>query len=243
MNDEKKVSSREYLKEDYPRNLLLTMKDIWLETIPEEITSDIYNGIQFAICMLKPKAQEVLRRRFQERQTYEEIGKAFGFGSENARKICSDALRKLRTPTHLVYIRNGLQGAIKKMYDSSAQQVYDKGYKDGYRQGLDDANNGTVKEGLSINILTLPVEALYIQPKVVECLHKGGIKTIGDALALDDDDFRKITGFTMNRRTEVAGALHRYGLITENIDWFFYYNLWESRQKRANTNNEENKND
>ncbi len=244
MSEEKKNTTYENLKEEYPRNLLLTMKDIWLETTPEDITPDIYNGIQFAICMLKPNAQEVLRRRFQQRQTFEEIGKAMGFSLENSRRICSEALRKIRTPSYLMYIRYGLKGATKRNYDLSAQQIYDKGYKEGYRQGMDDANNGVVKEGLSINILTLPVEALYIQPKVVECLHKGGIETIGDALALGDDDFRKITGFTMNRRAEVAGALHRYGLITENIDWFFYYNLWEGRQKRSKKNSEkENDND
>ncbi len=242
MSDDKKITSRDYLGIDYPRNLLIALNNGHEEELPDEITTDMCNGILYASTFLNEREQKFLKMRYVDRMSLDSIGKVFGFSVERARRMNYEMCRKLRHPTKYYYIRLGLQAAVKEICSNSSQGNYDKGYEDGYRQGLDDANNGVVKEGFSVNIHTLPVEVLCIQERTIKFLRDNGIETLGDIVRLEDENMRKIKNFTLYRRIIIAGALQRFGLIRDNVDWLLYYELWESRQKRQQNNKDKENN-
>lgn len=78
-------TKRNFLKEEYPRNLLLYIGDRQEVEIPTELTPDILAGITYAISLLDGREQQLIRMRFIERQTLSSIGKVFGVKTERTR--------------------------------------------------------------------------------------------------------------------------------------------------------------
>lgn len=113
MDNERRLRIKNALKEPYPRNLLLTINEGTRHTVGipiESITQDNINGLLFALTTLPDREQEMIRLRFVERWTYAAIGQVFGISLERTRQILVRAIRKLRDPNHLPYIKHGLQG-------------------------------------------------------------------------------------------------------------------------------------
>ena len=113
MNTGKNQRIKDALKEPYPRNLLLTINEGTRHTVGipiENITQDNIDGLLFALTTLSDREQEIIRLRFVERQTYAAIGQVFGISLERTRQILVRAMRRLREPSRLPYIKYGLQG-------------------------------------------------------------------------------------------------------------------------------------
>ncbi len=229
MSEEKKTR-RDFLKEPYPWNLLHSIQAGRDIILPEEITDEIQAGIDYVISRLDAREQEIIRRRYLEGQTLSEIGSVLGVIQERVRQIEVKCLQKLSKPRCMQYIRYGIQGVVQRHSDIARKQGYDKGYNDGYRQALDDTKNGIEKEGVSVNILSLPIEALCLPNRTCTCLTDAGFSELRDLLNLDKSELKKITGLTVDRRCEVAGALSKYGLCPEG--WHDHLILWEVRNKK-----------
>lgn len=109
---ERKTSSKAE-KLSYPENLIT---DIGLEVvfgvneyIP--LTDDQLRGLQKAIESIRPREQEALRIRYEQQETLQFVGDHFSFSRERARQIIVKALRKLRNPLRLDYIKEGYEAA------------------------------------------------------------------------------------------------------------------------------------
>ncbi len=229
MSEEKKTR-RDFLKESYPWNLLHSIQAGRDIILPEEITDEIQAGIDYVISRLDAREQEIIRRRYLEGQTLSEIGSVLGVIQERVRQIEVKCLQKLSKPRYMQYIRYGIQGVVQRHSDIARKQGYDKGYNDGYRQALDDTKNGIEKEGVSVNILSLPIEALCLPNRTCSCLTDFGFRELRDLLNLNKSELKRIIGLTVDRRCEVAGALSKYGLCPEG--WHDYLILWEVRNKK-----------
>lgn len=94
------TNSSRLLKEPYPLNLLRTIEyDAPVETvIPYKETQEVLDGIQCAVTMLAERDQRLIHLRFVERNTFEAVGKEFGFTAECARHHIHLVLRRLRKP-------------------------------------------------------------------------------------------------------------------------------------------------
>ncbi len=149
---------------------------------------------------------------------------------ERIRQIEVKCLQKLSKPRNMQYIRYGIQGVVQRHSEVARKQGYDEGYNDGYRQALDDTKNGIEKEGISVNILSLPIEGLCLPNRTCACLTDAGFRELRDLLNLGKNELKKIKGLSVDRRCEVAGALSKYGLQPEG--WHDYLILWDVRQKR-----------
>lgn len=229
MSEEKKTKS-DFFKEPYPWNLLHSIQEGRDIILPEEITSEIQAGIDYVISRLDDREKEIIRRRFVEGQTRSEIGRAIGVIQERIRQIEVKCLQKLSKPRNMQYIRYGIQGVVQRHSEVARKQGYDEGYNDGYRQALDDTKNGIEKEGISVNILSLPIEGLCLPNRTCACLTGAGFRELRDLLNLGKNELKKIKGLSVDRRCEVAGALSKYGLQPEG--WHDYLILWDVRQKR-----------
>lgn len=109
---ERKTSSKAE-KLSYPENLIT---DIGLEVVfgvneYTSLTDDQLKGLQKAIESIRPREQEALRIRYEQQGTLQFVGDHFSFSRERARQIIVRALRKLRNPLRLDYIKEGYEAA------------------------------------------------------------------------------------------------------------------------------------
>ena len=110
MTKERKARSKAD-KLPYPENLIT---DLGLEAICgsneyKPLNDDQIKGLQYALQQLRPREQEVLKARYENQGTLQVVGEQFGFTRERARQIILKALRKLRNPLRLDFVRDGYE--------------------------------------------------------------------------------------------------------------------------------------
>ena len=212
MANESTTDKRSILKEEYPRNLLLAIRGGWEQEEPTELTSDVLAGIEYALSTLNEREQLVLCRRYKEQKTLREIGEEIGVKQERSRQIETAALRKLRYPRNMRFITKGVDGYIKERCKVEYERGYQVGYNAGYQQGVDEASNGVSKAGISVTIVSLPIEALDLSVRSFNALRRAGYVTIGDLLKVNEKDIIHIKNLGIKQRQEVAVSLYRYGI-------------------------------
>lgn len=136
MDNEIKDRLRAALKEPYPRNLFLTLsEDKWydIQIDTNNITSDMIEGLEYAISTLPPRDQKIIRMRYAQNMTFTAIGKEFDVTGERIRTVEHRALIRLHRPPLLGYIKYGKVGyeersakveeERKKRYDEEKYQI------------------------------------------------------------------------------------------------------------------------
>lgn len=207
------------VKEEYPQNLLLSLKITAANEIeiPQEITSDIRAGIEYSLSTLDERERNVIQLRFVDRKTYDEIGKTFDISNGRARQIEMKAFRKLREPKRWNYIRYGVEGYLERR----STQEYRKGYNLGFNTGYKDAeihhSEPPSAPRCTEDIKELPLEALHLSSRSYSCLLRAGHKTVGEILKIDELDICRIRNFGRKSSDEVARKLKEIGI--ENTSW------------------------
>lgn len=114
--EERKASSKAD-KLPYPENLIT---DLGLEAVCggneyKPLNDDQMQGLQYALQQLRPREQEAIKARYENQGTLQVVGEQFGVTRERARQIILKALRKLKNPLRLDFIRDGYEaGQLKK---------------------------------------------------------------------------------------------------------------------------------
>ena len=212
MANENTTDKRSLLKEPYPRNLLLAVRGSWEQDEPTELTPDVLAGIEYALSTLNEREQLALCRRYKEQKTLREIGEEIGVKQERSRQIETAALRKLRSRRNMSFMTKGVDGYIKERCKIEYERGYQVGYSAGYQQGVDEAPQGISKAGMSVTIVSLPIEALDLSVRSYNALRKAGYVTIGDLLKVDEKEIIHIKNLGTKQRQEVAVSLYRYGI-------------------------------
>ena len=212
MANENTTDKRKVLKEEYPRNLLLAVRGAWEQDEPTELTADILAGIQYAISTLNEREQLVITRRYKDRKNLREIGEEIGVKQERSRQIETAALRKLRYPRNMRFITMGVDGYIKDRCKVEYERGYQVGYNEGYQLGVNEASNGVSKAGISVTLVSLPIEALDLSVRSFNALRRAGYETIGELLNVDEKGIIQIKNLGTKQRQEVAVSLYRFGL-------------------------------
>lgn len=212
MANENTTDKRSLLKEPYPRNLLLAVRGSWEQDEPTELTPDVLAGIEYALSTLNEREQLALCRRYKEQKTLREIGEEIGVKQERSRQIETAALRKLRSRRNMSFMTKGVDGYIKERCKIEYERGYQVGYSAGYQQGVDEAPQGISKAGMSVTIVSLPIEALDLSVRSYNALRKAGYVTIGDLLKVDEKEIIHIKNLDTKQRQEVAVSLYRYGI-------------------------------
>ena len=112
MDNQTKTKRREALKESFPLNLLLMLKeDRWLgEHIPvDNINEDIKAGLEYVISTLPVRDQRVIKMRYIEKKTYSAIALELDVSVERIRALDHRAVQRLLRPQLLGYIKYGLK--------------------------------------------------------------------------------------------------------------------------------------
>lgn len=209
------ASRKELVKEEYPLNLLLSVKNdsVWETTLPETITADIIAGTQYALSKLDEREQGVVYLRYQERKSFAEIGRHFGISVERVRQINTKLLRKLRYPSVWEFMLYGLEGNFKRRAAAEYDRGYNIGYGEGYEKGVDDAPKGITKAGFTINIKQIPIENLDVSVRAFNCLRRVGYEKVGDLVELTSEQIVQIKNLGVKPASEIAQKLYNLGVV------------------------------
>lgn len=221
---------RRLIQEDYPGNLYKEAYGDY-ETV---LSEDQIRGLFVAMCFLEPRQRTVLEMRYQDKMAFSEIGKIIRVTTERVRQIEHKAMRGLRTPRQHKLVKNGFEGYIQLLRESDKKKSYDRGYLDGYYQGVKEAGSGVAKPGVSVRIVDLPVEALCLTPATHRCLQEAGFDKIAELLVLDEKEVRRIPKLSTKRRREIAEGLRRYQI--RNAVWDFYLPYEEKYETKKENN-------
>lgn len=107
---------RQFLKEEYPINLILAIQYRNSErvSVPSHITDDILRGIEYAISTLKEREQRFIEMRYQKLMTSAEIANAFGVGLSYIYQFDRMVQKHLSAPDRLFPIMHGMNAYIRE---------------------------------------------------------------------------------------------------------------------------------
>ena len=196
-NPEKMAYRKAVLKEPYPMNLLLTLNDGFFHFEPlanEDIKQDNIDGLLHAVSFLPGRTQEMIRLRFEERQTFKKIGETIGITTERVRYLLVDAERKLRSPRLYGYIKYGKVGREVR------------------RAQLEEEKKNAVVDKMQID-----VRDMGLSVKAMNRLIAKRCDVVADVVALKKDEILNIKMLGKTMRQEIASKLESLG-ITDS-DW------------------------
>ena len=192
-------NKRKLLQLPYPENLLMTLLEGIVETI--DVTPDKQAGLDYALSKLTEVEQEVLKLRFQERLTYDEIGKVRGKTGHSACGTENNAMRKLRRTTLRGYILYGKEG-----FEAMDCVFYPPG-----------EIPPPPKEEPDPKLLALPFEELDLSVGAFNTLRRAGYEFVGDIINLSYDQILQINRLSRKRIEEIAAKLRFLGV--RNTAW------------------------
>lgn len=171
---------------EWPENLV---KAIFVEDSLEDcrVALDWRGTLEYLlISTLTDREEQVLRCRYQKGLTYRQIGELVGVGAERIRVIMNKAIRKLRHPSRVKYLRRGMIDCHKADCESCQELNYNRGYQEGFRNGQLNSNSTIPsnpyqdQEDLSeIPIEIAPIDYLDLNVRTFNGLKRANINTIG----------------------------------------------------------------
>lgn len=195
----------------YPENLL---REIGLELVFGEdnytpLTDDQMAGLDYAIGLLKSAERTVLKLRYEDRLTWRKVGTTRERSPERVRQIAQRAIRKLRHPSRVMYIRLGMQGNTERLEQQrAAEEARLK-----ISPPIDDP------KALLEYLDDITVGGMGLSVRSYNCLSREGVKTAGQlyrAITNDSAWLKSIHNLGKNGQTEIICALQKLGVPHES---------------------------
>ena len=166
-------------------------------------------NIKEVIKSLTEREQKVIQLRFIDGYTLEAVARQFSVTRERIRQIEQKALRKLRHPSRLEYLRKGRE--VKQLQDDilnlQTQLVIQKEImlKKLANPELIDVTNEEI-------IGAKTIESLDFSVRTYNCLKRGGITKLHEIYELDVIDLLRIRNLGKKSAREIMSKLKEIGL-------------------------------
>jgi transcriptional regulator with XRE-family HTH domain len=155
----------------YPYNLI----EQYTLPLDEPVADQVKVNLEQVIAsMLTPREALCVDRYFRQYMTLEDIGREFDVGRERIRQILAKAGRKLRHPSRLKYIMNGLD------YKDRINEEYEKRRAELILEEVEHKLNECLDEK--------PIDILDLSVRSYNCLKRAGIETLGQLRACDIEE-------------------------------------------------------
>lgn len=205
------------VEEMYPWNLFNAILEIDADWIKGRFSEDHKAGLTYAVSTLGVVEQEVIKLRYRENKSYEEIQDIFQCLPEKVKEKEMRALNRLREPELYHYIKYGIAGYMKKILAEEKQKAYDRGYQKGYEDAIADALNGFARPEQELSIMALPLEVLNLDTRSYNCLYYNGCRSVGDCVRMDELHISRIRNLGKKSADAIARALRQKDI--RNTDW------------------------
>lgn len=190
----KPKNRKKFLKEEYPYNLISTIIDesVWELNLPTEMTEDHLAGLEYAISQLDEREQTIIRMRFEERQTYAQIGEHLGISLNRVSQVARKALRKLYHPKNLKYYKYGFEG----------HKVRQAEFEEAER-----------KRAYTDKVMETTIYDLDFSVRTFNNLIRAKCEKVSDLIALSEEDILNLKNMGKKQFAEVALKLKALGLL------------------------------
>lgn len=190
----KPKNRKKFLKEDYPYNLIATIIDesVWELNLPTEMTEDHLAGLAFAISQLDEREQTIIRLRYEERQTFAQIGELLNISLNRVSQVERKALSKLYHPRNLRYFKYGIEGTKVK------QAEFEEAEK---------------KRAYTDKVMETTIYDLDFSVRTFNNLIRAKCDKVKDLVALTEEDILNLKNMGKKQFAEVALKLKALGLL------------------------------
>ena len=190
------------------------------EGTEESLPADYCGALEYVlIATIKDREAQILRYRYQMGLTYREIGERIGLHAERIRQIHDKSIRKLRHPSRLRFLRDGIVPAMERYRENCRELFFNQGYREGYRNGSMEASanmqNDSETEGddsLAIPIEQAPIDILEPSVRLYNCLRRSNICTVGQLLGWSKPELLRIRNFGELSLLELEQTLAKFEL-------------------------------
>lgn len=192
----------------YPEN-------IFFELVGGEanIVSDNVEGLEYVISLLTEREQTILKARYINGETLEEVGKTFGVTRDRIRQIQAKALRKLRHPSRRKYYIKGksvVEAEIKLLEElhEIEKQNYLNAIKEKWEQQQEERKE--LHEELKIDV-SGEIETLDLSLRSYNCLKRAGINTVGELIQTSASQLKKVRNLGLKSYQEIEQKIADMG--------------------------------
>lgn len=206
-------------KNEWPFNIYkaVTTDD---EATEESLPEDYRGALEYVlISTITDREEQVLRYRYQMGLTYRAIGEEFDLHSERIRQIHDKAIRKLRHPARLMFLRYGVTGRMEQYRESCRELFYNQGYQEGFRNGGLEGQAPLLSNPYQqqdddsiIPIEDASVEILDLSVRLNNCLRRANIRNVGQLMDHSRVSLRKIRNLGRVSLMELEIKLEKYNL-------------------------------
>ena len=202
----------------FPNNLFY---DLGVET-PTEQAEDFFGTFMYVLRVVTDaRNSRAMLLRYKEGKPYNEIGDALGVSKQRAQELIQSIVNTISGEYILM-----LQKGIKRYYDdlfadriaylndtieeSEREQIKRDAYEKGYENGFTDGLVGKASNTANIDLLSnISINTLPLSIRTYNALQKNGIRSLGDLVKVGD----KIIGFRTFGKTcfiEIIALLKSY---------------------------------
>lgn len=200
---------------EYPFNLMYAVFEDDVEEMIEnaDTISDFNGSVEYALHTLGERERTVLKYRFVDLMTYEEIGKLYNITRERIRQVEAKALRKLRHPNRRKYLKYGVSGIIKNIRTDYLNRFADL---ESNLIELCKLNKKTADEVIRDNELRkkyapTKIENMDLSVRSYNCLKRAGIDTLQQLAKLSYEDLTHVRNLGRKSTEEIIEKLREYG--------------------------------
>lgn len=173
----------------YPDNLLYDLFDRdWEYPRP----ADFDGSLEYVLHTLTERERRILGFRYKDSLTFEEIGKRECVTRERIRQICAKALRKLRHPDRLNFLKYGVRGVIRRKTESARAVALASLPKP--------------------DITDMTLEELELSVRSYNCLKRAGMNTLRDVAEMTFDELCHARNLGKKSVDEICAVLTKYGI-------------------------------
>lgn len=185
---------RKYLKEDYPKNILLIANITGSHFKPnfpvENIPKETLDGLNYVLSTFKDRDRTIIQLRYQERNTYKQIGAILGVSIERVRSLDAKLIWSLCKPPFRGYIKYG---------------------KEAYETMIAERKEAELK-AYNENILQRRLEDLDLSVRSFNCIKKGGFDVVKDFAFFTEEQILNIRNLGKKSILEIANKLVALGI-------------------------------
>ncbi|MBR2403550.1 MAG: hypothetical protein IKB01_12440 [Lachnospiraceae bacterium] len=201
----------------YPWNLLTEIQPSDVDMIRANFSDDLRAGLNHAVSLIGVKEREVIRLRYMEGKSYEEIQEVLQCDEKIVLSLERRAIDRLREPNVYNYIKYGISGYVQKILIEEYTKGFESGYVKGYEDAEADARNGFTRTERDISIMSLPLEVLQLDVRPYNCLYYNGCRTVGDCIRMNEYDIKRMRNLGKKSADAIAWALRRMDI--RNTEW------------------------
>ena len=209
---EKKINIKDL---EYPLNLIYAVFEDEAEEIIEksDTISDFNGSVEYVLHTLSDRETKILKNRFIDLMTLEEVGKIFGVTRNRIREIEAKALRKLRHPNRIKYLRYGISGIIENIKSDYFNKFADLENKLIELCKLNEEKADKVIDDVELRqkYASLRIEDMDLSVRSYTCLKRAGINNIKQLASLSYEKLVRIRNLGRKSIEEIIEKLKEYG--------------------------------